>query len=64
VCGADDETFGALDVSGSTRQGNDLSSVLWPITRPVGEDLPGADGVELFDTSEQHDADGVHGLRR
>lgn len=58
------ETLGALDVSGSSREGHDLPSVFWVITRPVGKDFPRPDGVELFDASEQHDADCAHNAPR
>ena len=56
VC-AEHQGLGADDGRTVGREAEDVPAVLWVFLRPVGEHLPGTDGVELLDPVEDEQAD-------
>lgn len=57
MLGLDDQPFGTPHQPAGPGQAANRASVLGEPPGPVGQHLPGADGVEFFDLVEQHDAD-------
>ena len=57
VVSTQDEVLRADDVGAAGRQARDAPAVLGVVPRPVREDLPGTDGVQLLDAVEEQEAD-------
>jgi len=55
--GAYDHPFGGGDRAAIAGKQGDAPTILGMVARPVREDFPRADGVELFDIVEQQDPD-------
>ena len=62
VVGAEDKVLAPRDGPAAGGEAGDVPAVLGVLLRPVGEHLPGTDGVELLDTVEEEQPDVARGV--